>query len=61
MRSSHCLRQTNQSDRHEQMNGCLVRKTFSFSKELRLLEAASCWEDALYKFTREVEDITSSR
>jgi hypothetical protein len=61
MRSSQRLRRTNPSDRHEQMNGRLVGKTFSLSKELRLLEAASCWEDALYKFTREVEDITSSR
>lgn len=34
-----------------QMNGRLVRKTLSFSKELCLLEAASCWEDALYNFT----------
>lgn len=33
------------------MNGRLVRKTLSFSKELCLLEAASCWEDALYNFT----------
>jgi hypothetical protein len=40
-----------------QMNGRLVRKTLSFSKELRLLEAASCWEDALYNFTRPVKTL----
>jgi hypothetical protein len=34
-----------------QVNGQLVRKALSFSKELCLLEAASCWEDALYNFT----------
>ena len=39
------------------MNGRLVRKTLSFSKELRLLEAASGWEDALYKFTRPVKTL----
>jgi len=35
-----------------QMNGRLVRKTLSFSKELRFLKAASALEDALYNFTR---------
>jgi len=35
-----------------QMNGRLVRKTLSFSKELRFLKAASVLEDALYNFTR---------
>jgi hypothetical protein len=35
-----------------QMNGRLVRKTLSFSKELRLLKAATALEDALYNFTR---------
>jgi hypothetical protein len=39
------------------MNGRLVRKTLSFSKELRLLEAASCWEDALYNFTRPLKTL----
>jgi hypothetical protein len=39
------------------MNGRLVRKTLSFSKELRLLEAASCWEDAMYNFTRTVKTL----
>ena len=40
-----------------QMNGRLVRKTLSFSKELRLLEAASCWEDAVYNFTRPMKTL----
>ena len=40
-----------------QMNGRLVRKTLSFSKELRLLEAASALEDALYNFTRPVKTL----
>jgi hypothetical protein len=37
------------------MNGRLVRKTLSFSKELRLLQAASTLEDAIYNFTRSVK------
>jgi hypothetical protein len=40
-----------------QMNGRLVRKTLSFSKELRLLQAASTLEDALYNFTRPVKTL----
>jgi hypothetical protein len=40
-----------------QMNGRLVRKTLSFSKELRLLKAASTLEDALYNFTRPVKTL----
>jgi hypothetical protein len=40
-----------------QMNGRLVRKTLSFSKEFRLLEAASALEDALYNFTRPVRTL----
>jgi hypothetical protein len=39
------------------MNGRLVRKTLSFSKELRLLQAASDLEDALYNFTRPVRTL----
>lgn len=35
-----------------QMNARLVRKTLSFSKELRYLRAACAWEDALYNWTR---------
>jgi hypothetical protein len=37
------------------MNGRLVRKTLSFSKELRFLEASSALEDAIYNFTRPVK------
>jgi hypothetical protein len=39
------------------MNGRLVRKTLSFSKELRLLKAASALEDAIYNFTRPVKTL----
>lgn len=40
-----------------QMNGRLVRKTLSFSKELHLLKAASALEDALYNFTRPLKTL----
>jgi hypothetical protein len=40
-----------------QMNGRLVRKTLSFSKELHLLKAARALEDALYNFTRPVKTL----
>jgi hypothetical protein len=40
------------------MNGRLVRKTLSFSKELRLLQAASPLEDALSNCTRPRKHIT---
>jgi hypothetical protein len=40
-----------------QMNGRLVRKTLSFSKELRFLKAASALEDALYNFTRPLKTL----
>src|SRR6266550_543910 len=39
------------------MNGRLVRKTLSFSKELRFLKAASTFEDALYNFTRPLKSL----
>ena len=39
------------------MNGRLVRKTLSFSKDLRLLKAASALEDAIYNFTRSVRTL----
>ena len=39
------------------MNGRLVRKTLSFSKELRFLKAASALEDALYNFTRPIKTL----
>jgi len=37
------------------MNGRPVRKIPSFFKELCLLEAASCWEDAIYSFTEPLD------
>ena len=40
-----------------QMNGRFVRKTLSFSKELRLLQAASALEESLYNFTRSVKTL----
>ena len=40
-----------------QMNGRLVRKTLSFSKELGMLEASSVWEDAVYNLTRPVRTL----
>ncbi len=40
-----------------QMNGRLVRKTLSFSKELRFLKAASALEDALSNFTRPLKTL----
>lgn len=39
------------------MNGRLVRKTLSFSKELRFLNATSTLEDAFYNFTRPVKTL----
>lgn len=40
-----------------QMNGRLVRKTLSYSKELAMLKAASAWEDCVYNLTREVKTL----
>lgn len=40
-----------------QMNGRLVRRTLSFSKELRMLKAATALEDAVYNFTRPVRTL----
>jgi hypothetical protein len=40
-----------------QMNGRLVRKTLSFSKELEMLEASSVWEDTVYNLTRQVKTL----
>lgn len=39
------------------MNGRLVRKTLSFSKDLRFLKASSTLEDAIYNFTRPVKTL----
>lgn len=35
-----------------QMNGRLVRKTLSYSKEVRCLRASCAWEDAVYNWVR---------
>ena len=40
-----------------QMNGRLVRKTISFSKELEMLKASSVWEDVVYNLTRPVRTL----
>jgi hypothetical protein len=39
------------------MNGRLVRKALSFSKELRFLKAASALEDGLYNFPRPLKTL----
>ena len=38
-----------------QMNGRIVRKTLSFSKEEKMLKASCSLEDAVYNFTRPVK------
>ena len=40
-----------------QMNGRLVRKTLSFSKEEEMLEASCAWEDWVYNLTRHVKSL----
>lgn len=40
-----------------QMNGRLVRKSLSYSKQLRLLRAACSWEDWVYNLTRPVKTL----
>ena len=40
-----------------QMNGRLVRKTLSYSKQLSALNAACAWEDWVYKRTRSVDTL----
>lgn len=40
-----------------QMNGRLVRKTLSFSKQLEMLKASSVWEDIVYNLTRTVRTL----
>ncbi len=49
------VERTNLTSRH--INGRLVRKTLSFSKELEMLKASSVWEDAVYNLTREVKTL----
>jgi hypothetical protein len=41
-----------------QMNGRLVRKTLSYSKQLDALEAACAWEDWVYNLTRTVDTLS---
>jgi hypothetical protein len=40
-----------------QMNGRLVRKTLSFSKELEMLRDSCAWEDWVYNMTRPVKTL----
>ena len=40
-----------------QMNGRLVRKTLSFSKELEMLKVSCAWEDWVYNLTRPVKTL----
>jgi hypothetical protein len=40
-----------------QMNGRMVRKTLSFSKENAMLEASCAWEDWVYNLTRSVKSL----
>ena len=40
-----------------QMNGRLVRKTLSYSKQLDALAAACAWEDWVYNLTRTVDTL----
>lgn len=49
------VERTNLTSRH--INGRLVRKTLSFSKQLEMLKASSVWEDAVYNLTREVKTL----
>jgi hypothetical protein len=41
-----------------QMNGRLVRKTLSYSKELTAVNAACAWEDWVYNLTRSVDTLS---
>jgi hypothetical protein len=49
------VERTNLTSRH--MNGRLVRKTLSFSKELQMLQASCTWEDWVYNLTRPVKTL----
>jgi hypothetical protein len=40
-----------------QMNGRMVRKTLSFSKEEEMLEASCAWEDSVYNLMRPVKSL----
>jgi hypothetical protein len=39
------------------MNGRLVRKTLSYSKQLEALEASCAWEDWVYNLTRPLKTL----
>jgi hypothetical protein len=49
------VERTNSTSR--QMNGRLVRKTLSFSKELEMLKASCIWGDWVYNLTRPVKTL----
>jgi hypothetical protein len=49
------VERTNLTSRH--INGRLVRKTLSFSKQLEMLKASSVWEDMVYNLTRPVKTL----
>lgn len=53
------IERTNLTSR--QMNGRVVRKTLSFSRELGYLRAACRWEDAAYNWTRTCSSLTLER
>jgi hypothetical protein len=43
-----------------QMNGRLVRKTLSYSKQVAALEAACAWEDWVYNLTRPLKTLAQA-
>ncbi len=43
------------------MNGRLVRKSLSYSKQLEALQAACAWEDWVYNLTRPVDTLSIPR
>jgi len=49
------VERTHLTSRH--INGRLVRKTLSFSKQKSMLEAACAWEDAVYNLTRPLKTL----
>ena len=49
------VERTHLTSRH--MNGRLVRKSLSYSKQLRLLRAACSWEDWVYNLTRPLKTL----
>ena len=53
------VERTNLSTR--QMNGRLVRKTLSYSKQVRCLRDASAWEDGVYNLTRPLKTLRRLR